>query len=284
MLSKPTVSASKMDKSCVCGKDSQRGSLCCCGGAGKKLFLVLVGILVVYLICFVGTLVRNNIKKYDRIGIADGMEHSIVVTGYGKVTGTNDIAMTTIGYSNVDKDVAKAQSDNKKVMDQVVADLKTMGVNDKDMQTNYFIYPEYNYTQDRGQELVGYRVSNQTTVKIRDLSKIPTILGLAGKYGASEVSGLNFTIDDPENLKSEARALSVNDAKMKAMVLAQALGVRLGDIISYNEYESGIDSYMPLKYGLGAEGGGAVSVAPESISSGSKDVIINSNITFEILP
>ena len=60
------------------------------------------------------------------------MERTISVNGFGKVVGSNDIAVTTIGHSNTDKDVAKAQADNKKVMDKIAADLKTMGIEDKD--------------------------------------------------------------------------------------------------------------------------------------------------------
>jgi len=265
---------------CGCGLD-----MCHCGhGLGKKIMVVLVAILLVYLICYLGTIIRNNSKSFSFIGKADRSERTIVVTGMGKVTSTNDIAVTTIGYSNTDKDVAKAQADNKKVMDQIMADLKKMGVEDKDLQTDYSIYPDYNYTQDRGQELKGYRVSNQVTVKIRDLSKIPSILGLAGKYGATEVNGLSFTIDDTENLKAEARDKALIDAKVKATKLAQSLGVKLIGVISYSEYEGGNDYYPVAKYGMmgAAEGGGSMPLAPQSVSAGSKDVIMNVSMVYEI--
>ncbi len=248
---------------------------------GKKLIKTLVGILLVYIIVFVGTEIRNNGKKYFYIGKADKMERTIVVSGYGKVNGNNDIAVTTIGYSNTDKDVAKAQIDNKKVMDQIMSDLKVLSVSDKDLQSNYTIYPDYNYTQQKGQELIGYKVSNQLTIKIRDLSKIPQILGLAGKYGATEVNGLNFTIDDPDNLKMDARAKALSDAKIKAQYLSEKLGVNLGSVVSFNEYEGSNDTYPMKSMSLGtAEGGGG----PESVSSGSKDVVMNVSVTYEILP
>ncbi len=246
----------------------------------KKIIMTIAGILLVYLVFYVGTLIRNNVKKYDFIGKADHMERTITVNGYGKVNGNNDIAVTTMGYSNTDKDVAKAQAENKKVMDQIYADLKKMGVDDKDLQSNYTIYPDYNYTQDRGQELKGYRVSNSLTIKIRDLKKISGILALAGKYGATEVSGLSFTIDEPENLKSQARDKALADAKVKATHLANVLGMRLGGIVSYNEYEGGVDLYQPkMMYAeVGGMGGG-----PAAISGGSKDVNMNVSITFEVL-
>ena len=283
----PTI-APIAKKECCGGSMEGHGHMGCemksgCGhhGFGKRFIKTLVGILLVYVIVFIGTEIRNNGKQYTYIGKADKMERTIVVSGYGKVSGNNDIAVTTIGYSNTDKDVAKAQLDNKKVMDQITADLKASSVAEKDLQSNYTIYPDYNYTQQKGQELIGYKVTNQLTIKIRDLSKIPLILGLAGKYGATEVSGLNFTIDDPENLKLDARAKALADAKSKALYLSQKLGVRLGSVVSFNEYEGANDVYQMKAMSFNtAEGGGG----PDSVSSGSKDVVMNVSLTYEILP
>jgi len=249
---------------------------------GKKLMATIVGILLVYSVFYMGTLIRNNVKKYDFIGKADRMEKTITINGFGKVTGNNDIAVTTMGYSNTDKDVAKAQADNKKVMDQIYADLKKMNIADKDLQSDYSIYTDYNYTQDKGQELKGYRVSNGLTIKIRDLSKISEVLSLAGKYGATEVSGLSFTIDEPENLKSQARDKALLNAREKANHLANVLGLRLGGVITYNEYEGGNDvMYQPKVMSVDATGG--VGGGPAAISGGSKDVIMNVNVTYEVL-
>lgn len=253
---------------------------CCCSQFGKKIIATLVGVMLVYLIFFLGTLVRNNIKKYDTIGRMDATERMITVSGLGKVTGANDIAVTTIGHSTVNKDVAKAQEDNKKIMDAVAADLAKMSIAENDLQTNYSIYPEYNYTSSGGTELKGYRVTHSITVKIRDLSKINAVLGLAGKYGATEISGLSFTIDDASTLKDKARIKALADAQKKARLLAAQLGVRLSELISYSEYDSSNDSYYPKYYGIGgAEGGGG---APESVSGGSKDVVMNVSVTYKI--
>lgn len=254
-----------------------------CGHFTKKILAVLLAILLFYTIIYVGTLIHNNLKKFNYIGKADRMERTIVVNGSGKVNGNNDIAVTTIGYSNTDKDVAKAQANNKKVMDQITSELKKMGVADKDLQNNYTIYPNYNYTQQKGQELIGYQVTNQLTIKIRDLVKIPDILSLAGKYGATEVSGLNFTIDDPENLKADARAKALIDARAKARDLAQKLGVKVGSVVAYNEFEGNtggpIYAMKSMDANVGIGGGG-----PEVVSSGSRDVEMNVSVTYEILP
>lgn len=250
------------------------------GGFAKKLIMTFLGVLLVYVIVFVGTLIRNNVKKHEFIGKADRMEKTITVAGFGKVNGSNDIAVTTMGYSNTNKNVAVAQAENKKVMDQIYVDLKKMGVADKDLQSNYSIYPDYNYTPDRGQELKGYRVTNSLTVKIRDLSKTSDVLALAGKYGATEISGLNFTIDDPENLKSKARDKALVDARAKAEHLANVLGLRLGSVITYNEYDGGGDPYPKL---MSMDSVGGMGGAAPAISSGSKDVTMNVAVTYEVL-
>lgn len=271
---------------CVMGGGMGCGHSHCGGKFGKTLIKTLFGILLVYLVLYVGTLINLNIKKYTFVGQADTMERTITVTGYGKATGQNDIAVTSIGYSNVDADVLKAQTDNKKVMDAVMSDLTKLGVADKDLQTNYSIYPEYNYTQDKGQEFKGYRVNNQITIKIRDLSKIPSVLALPGKYGATTVSGLNFTVDDTNNLKTLARNKALVDAKERALSLANALGVVVTAVVSYNEYETGNNYPLPVMMdskvlGLGA---GGPSAAPEVVAGGSQDVNMQVNVTYKIMP
>ncbi len=248
---------------------------------GHKILMTVVGILLVYGVFYVGTLIRNNMKEYDFIGKADRMERTVVINGFGKVTGKNDIAVTTIGFSNTDKDVAKAQADNKKIMDQVYLDLKAMGIEEKDLQSSYTISPDYNYTEQRGQELRGYRVSNSLTVKIRDLSKVSNVLALAGKHGATDVGGLSFTIDDPENLKTEAREKALVDAKTKAERLGQKLGLRLGGIISYSEYEG--PDYGPYAANKMYDVGGMGGSAPVAVPGGSMDVTMNVSVVYEVL-
>jgi len=259
--------------------------LCDCEKMGcdfsKKIIMTFVGVLIVYLIFYIGTLIRNNIQEYNYIGKTDRSERMITVTGYGKITGTNDIAVTTLGYSNTALKVSDAQKDNKKVMDGIMADLKAMEIDPKDLQSDYNIYPEYDYI-DSGRNFKGYRVTSNITVKIRDLSKIEDVLSLAGKYGANQISGLQFTIDDTQNLKAQAREKAIADAKEKAKKLSDDLGVRVLSVVSYNEYES--SDYYPMTsskylYGeaVGLGGGGVADVA-----SGSQDVSINVNITYEI--
>jgi len=78
---------------------------------------------------------------------------------------------------------------------------------------------------------------------VRDLSKAGALLALAGEKGATNISGLSFTIDEPEVLRAEARALAIADAKAKAEVLAGQLDVRLINMVGYYEDEHGASPY-----------------------------------------
>jgi len=247
----------------------------------KKIMVTLVGVLLVYIIFYVGIMIRNNIQEYYFIGKTDQSERMITVNGYGKAVGTNDIAVTTLGYSNTALDVSDAQKVNKKTMDGIMNDLEYMGIDKKDLQSDYTIYPEYEYHPEDGRKFKGYKVTSNVTVKIRDLSKIEDVLSLAGKYDANQLSGLQFTIDDTQNLKVQAREKAIEDAKEKATKLSRDLGIRIVSVVSYNEYES--SEYYPrsnakIMYDEAIGMGGNVA----EVASGSQDVSVNVNITYEI--
>lgn len=244
-----------------------------------KFFAVLAGILLSCLIVLVGTMIRNNLAAYNYIGRAERPERTISIQGEGKITAAPDIAVTTMGMVATAKTVAEAQTENTKVMNTLIAKLKVLDITDDDIQTtNYNIYPRYDYTEKRGQTLAGYEVSQNVTIKIRDLDKASAVLALAGAVGANSVSGLQFTIDDPEVYKAQARGLALEKVAAKSRALSQALGVKLASVVSYDEFDGG--GGIPI-YARAAEGLGGSGPAPE-IEPGSLDVVVRVNVTFEI--
>jgi len=262
-----------------CCRDQHHGKCGHRGCGGKKVLITLIGILLVYLIFWVGTLIRNNIREYNHIGFSDRTERTIVVDADAKVTATPDIAKTSIGMIAEGESVEDAQQKNTEVMNSLIVGLKQLGIAEADIQTtNYNIYPRYNYTQDEGRVLDGYEVSQSVVIKIRDLEKANSVLALAGQVGANSVSGLDFIIDDRDVYRVEARDLALEKAAKKAKILADSLGVQLVSVVSYNEFETG--SAAPRVFALEADvgfGGGA----PE-IESGSLDVSMSVSVTFEI--
>ena len=246
----------------------------------KMVFGALFAILLVYGIVYMGILIRNGMQEFNYIGQADRMERSINIQGEGRVTAKPDVAVTTMGTISEGQTVAEAQAGNTEIMNTLVSKLKSLGILEDDIQTtNYNIYPQYNYTSEKGRELSGYQVTQNVTVKMRDLGKANQVLALAGEVGANNVSGLEFTIDDREVYKDKAREAALEDAGKKAKMLSESLGVKMVSVVSYDEYEGGGYDYEPYR-ALAYEGLGG-GMAPD-IESGSMEVVMNINITFEI--
>ena len=166
---------------------------------------------------------------------------TITITGEGEVTAAPDIAYVETGVLTEGKTAAEALAANTAAMEQVFAGLGEAGIEKKDMQTSQFsVYPVYEQVKPEDNrphtpKIGGYRVQNQLTVKVRDLSALGGILDKVVTLGSNQLSGIRFSIDEPETLLDEAREDAVKDALRKAKLYAGAAGVSRGEIMSISE-------------------------------------------------
>lgn len=184
---------------------------------------------------------------------------TISVTGEGEVLAVPDIGQFSFSVTAKAATAAEAQSLAAEANNKVLGYLKEQGVAEKDIKTEqYSLYPHYRYEEQPcpfgvrcpgGQQVEdGFEVSQSMLVKVRDLNKAGELMSGAGERGATNISGLSFTIDNDDKLKEEARALAITDAQTKAKVLAEELGVRLVRMTGY--YEN--NGEMPM-YGYGGD-------------------------------
>ena len=127
---------------------------------------------------------------------------------------------------------------------------------------------------------VGFTASESITVKVRKVDDVGDIMQGLGITGVSDLSGPNFSIDNEDSLKAEARKKAIDDAKAKAEVLAKDLGVSLVKIVNFSD-SSG--NYPMMYY---AKDSMASSVAPEAspavIPRGENTISADVTITYEI--
>jgi uncharacterized protein YggE len=218
---------------------------------------------------------------------------SFNTTGEGKVNAVPDIAEFSFGVTTEGGvDVAALEKQNTDKANAAIAYVKSQGVEAKDIQTDsYNISPRYQYFSCPGNssvpcrpsEISGYTISQTVHVKVRDFAKTGTILSGIASKGVNNVSGLNFTIDNIEQVKSEARGKAVADAKEKAAAMAKAGGFRIGRILSIQETGS---NPPPIYYSKNLLGmGGATDAANQSapaIEPGSTDTTVHVTVTYEI--
>jgi uncharacterized protein len=240
---------------------------------------VMIGLLTISLVVFLGLLSWNAYAQHYKIGIAARDRDVITIDGTGKVTTKPDIAQVTVGVLSDAATVKLAQADNTKKMNDVIAAIKALDVKADDITTtNYNISPKIDWSSGK-QNIVGFTVSQNIEVKIRDLDKVGDVLAKAGELGANQAGGVQFTIDDPKAVQADARSKAIEDARKKADVLAKQLGLTLVKVVSFSE--SG-NSPVPMPYMAKAMDLASSAGPAPQIQTGTQDVVSNVNVTYEV--
>jgi len=212
-------------------------------------------------------------------------QQGIWVTGQGEVAAVPDIATLRLGIEAQEATVAEAQTQASEAMDRVMAALIDNEVADRDIQTQYFsIHKVTRWDETKNQEIViGYRVTNMVTAKIRDIEKAGLIIDAVAVAGGdlTRIDSISFSIDDPSVYFGEAREEAMADAEAKAEHLAQLAGVRLGKPTYISE-----SSYLPppIYPRVAYEGVPMPAPAPPPpISPGEMEITLTVQIAYAIL-
>jgi uncharacterized protein YggE len=211
---------------------------------------------------------------------AEGSASGIAVSGRGEVFGTPDTLQMSFGVSVLRPTVKQAVADAAALADQLISTLTSSGVATEDVQTaNYSIYPEYDYSGDE-RNLVGYRVSNTVTAKIRDIDSAGSVIDAAvsGVGDEIQVSGVSFSIEDDEELISAARDAAWEAARSKAQQLADLAGLTLGKAVMISESVAGTPP-QPLYRAAFEDSVGASVETP--IEAGQQQVAVTLQVRFE---
>lgn len=155
----------------------------------------------------------------------------ITVSGTGQVLAVPDVAEITIGVVTQSPTAARAQEENSRVLRAVIQKLKEAGLNDADLKTGELsLFPEYAPSPEKGEvtRVVAYRATSSLIVTVKPVEKAGQVVDAALAAGANQVHGLRFLVSSARELELEALSLAVQDARRKAEVVAQALGVKLG--------------------------------------------------------
>jgi uncharacterized protein YggE len=228
----------------------------------------------------------NDFGTYASFAVANGVQQAgIWVSGSGVESLVPDIAYLTLGVESQQSTVAAANAEAATAMDAIFAVLKDKGVEDKDIRTTSFnIWPQYNYPREGEPILVGYRISNQVSVKIKNLDGIGDLIDSVVEAGGNNtrINSIGFGIDDDSEARIRAREAAVNDAKAKAQQFARLTDVTLGKLIYISENGGGVVYPQgDIRYGAAFdEASGAVPLTP--ISSGEMEVRVTVQAVFAI--
>jgi len=253
----------------------------------KNLKIVLGLTIILFLIIvtiWFGVGILNKLKENKFIGKEITSENRISVSGSGEIWVKPDLAIIDFSVVTEKKTIEDAMTANTKKMNDTINAIITQGIEEKDLKTtNFNIFPRYEWIKSEFIEgkrvLVGYEVDQTLEVKVRDLTKIGSIIQSAVNAGANQVGDLQFTIDNQEALKSQARKEAIENAKLKAQEIANQLGVKLVKVVSFNE-----NSVVPIfrPYFTDRAIKEAETTPAPQIQTGENKIEVNVSIVYEI--
>jgi uncharacterized protein YggE len=212
--------------------------------------------------------------------LAEERSNTLVVTGTATVSLQADTATIELGTQTRGRTVEEAHQENARIMEKVIAKLQEMGITKEDIRTSqYYVY----FEQGANQAVPGeppisdsYSVTNMVFITIKDITKVSAAIDTAAAAGANNVYNLTFQSSKSSEAYNQALRRAVDDARAKALVLAEAAGQTLGDTLNIEATES-----YGMPYGILNREAYSGAAAPSTpILSGDVSVTANVTLTF----
>jgi uncharacterized protein len=212
--------------------------------------------------------------------LAEETPPAISVIGEATVSVPPDRAEIDAGVISSARNARDASDANNAAMGKVLLALKGSGIDEKDYQTSRLsLQPQYapNQAGQPGQPVIaGYRASNRVTIRLRDVSKVASVIDTLAAAGANDIGGINFMVSQASKLLDEAREQAIADARRKAEIYAKAAGVTLGAPVRISEANTrGPAPYRNMAAGMAA-------AAP--VATGEETLLVTVSVSWAIKP
>ncbi|MBI5369775.1 SIMPL domain-containing protein [Candidatus Uhrbacteria bacterium] len=246
--------------------------------------LVLMAVVLFMLALFLGFKTWLTYRQAIQVDKPVPYEYTISVEGIGTAQVKPDVARVSFSIETRKPTLAESQTENTATMNGLLEKLTGAGVEKKDVQTtSYNSYEDKLYdSQNAAYKSYGWIMSQSVTVTLRDFDKMPSVLGVIGQNGATNISGPNFQVESDTVAMQEARNLALTDAKAKADAISSKLGIMLGLPTSYNEWKE--DNGGPYPYAtMKAEGmGGGEAPSEPTVEPGQNNLKLHVSLSYVI--
>jgi len=206
---------------------------------------------------------------------------TLTVFADGSATAAPDIAIVTLGVVSESATAKEALAANANDMTAVIAAITDAGIATKDIATSGLsvnpVYSDPSKSPDGRSQVTGYRVQNQVTVKIRDLAQSGPLLDKVVSAGANRVTGIDFEIDQVTSLRDAAMKAAITEARRRAELMAEAAGVKLGDIQSVQTSDGGGVPIFRAQMAMKSD-------ASTPVMGGEQQITANATIVYLISP
>jgi uncharacterized protein YggE len=203
----------------------------------------------------------------------------LVVVGTGTASADPEIVWVTFGVDLRGDDPAALVDEAATKVDGAIAAAKELGIADADIQTvgyNLWVETVTDPQTVTSTDKVAYHVSHFIQVTLRDLGQVGELLAAVIEAGANTISGVNFTVENPDALAEEARQEALKDARAKAEQIAERLDTVIERPVLVEEIGGGYAA--PAARGTGA----AYEVAAPPVSPGVFSVSVSVQVVYKL--
>ena len=210
---------------------------------------------------------------------ATGPNRYITITADGSVKVVPDAVRMNATLSVIAGTSKEAQAQVSATSAAVRAALTAAKIDKKDIATQSItVYPEYNYTQEAGSKLIGYRSSQSFAIIIRNAANAGDIVDSVIAAGGDnlQINGVTPFVLDSTKAAESARAVAVKNAKSKAASYAKLLSVKLGKVTYI------VENYAPASYPVQSILGKAEDAMSTVVDLGQQDVTVSVTVRWAL--
>jgi uncharacterized protein YggE len=167
---------------------------------------------------------------------------ALTVQGHGEIDVPPDLAMVQLGALVQAPEADRAQRQVSQIMQRALKAFEELGVDAQAVRTTGLslapVYSKPDRDKPEDQEVpqvVGYRAANTLQIRVENLSRVGEVIDAGIASGANRLLGISFDVRDDERHRLQALQLAARDAMAKAAAIAEAMALRLGDVMEVRE-------------------------------------------------
>jgi uncharacterized protein YggE len=207
-------------------------------------------------------------------------DETISVTAEGKTQVAPNIAKITASIESTNPNLDLARQENEQKVSNIVSALKQIGVEEKDIKTEYISGgPGYEIQIYPPQRPNTNQLTTTLDITIRNFNNTDEVIAALTSNGTTNLYGPNLTVadEDLEKAKSKAREAAVENARRKADELAKLSGRKIDKVVKIQEMG---DFGYPVP--LTARGEADLMEKVQIIQPGQNEVTINLQVDFSL--
>jgi uncharacterized protein len=204
----------------------------------------------------------------------------LTVNADGVTEGRPDMATINLGVTTEGATAAAALAENARRMTALTQALRRAGVAERDIQTsNVSVYPQQHYVEGQAPRITGYQANNSVSAKVRRIDNTGRVIDAAVAAGGNTVNGVSFSYQDPDAQLNAARRDAITQARARAELYANALGMRVHRVVAVSEGGGFRPPIVPMAMERlqSADGAASTPIAPGEI-----ETRVTVAVTFEL--